>query len=184
VLQQSAMIDFYVFDTTGLSAGTYTASLEVEDEGWDVNGPLSDSVEATFEILADEDAPEIRRFELEDLGDPRVVIDDAGNAVMWPPNHEMIAFKALYDAYDACQANCSLIISSNEPANGTGDGDVGPDFSITGQSAEAFFFELRSERAQNGTGRTYTIRLQCGDGTHTTSSDPITVFVPSSQSGN
>jgi hypothetical protein len=182
-LQQSSALDFLLFDTTGLAPGTHTASLQVSDEGWDVNGPLSDSTEVTFQIAADGVPPVISAFALQSLGDPRVTIGADGNAAMWPPNHEMVAFKALYSAYDACQANCRLVITSDEAAEGTGDGDQSPDIAITGQDGAAFFFDLRAERAQSGDGRVYTVRLECGDGAQTSTSAPITVSVPSNGSG-
>lgn len=178
VPQQSSTVDFLLFDTSGLAPGTHTASLQVTDEGWDINGPLTDSTDVTFEITGDGAPPVINSFALQDLGDPRVTFDGAGNASMWPPNHDMIAFKALFAAYDACSVSCRLVVSSDEPANGTGDGDASPDFELTGQDAGAFFFNLRSERAQNGDGRVYTLRLECSDGTQTSVSDPVTVSVP------
>ncbi len=178
IVQQSSGVSLYLHDTSGLSPGTHTASLQVADEGWDVNGPLTDSVDVSFEILADNVAPVISGFRLVDLGHPQAdVAADGSGATMWPPNHEMVPFEVLYDVVDDCQSDCQLVITSSEPANGTGDGDIAPDIDVTGEKT----FNLRSERAQSGNGRTYTVQLVCTDGSNTSTSDPITVFVPSNQ---
>jgi hypothetical protein len=55
---------------------------------------------------------------------------------------------------------CSIAsVSSNEPENGTGDGDTAPDWQVTG----ALSIELRAERAGTGTGRIYSIAVSCTD---------------------
>jgi len=64
-------------------------------------------------------------------------------------------------------------VTSNEPINGTGDGDTGPDWSFAGLS-----FALRAERAGGGTGRIYTIDGECRDSSGNVSHATTTVRVP------
>jgi len=77
---------------------------------------------------------------------------------LWPPNHQMVAVTLNVVAVDALDPNpVSTIISvtSSQPENGTGDGDIAPDWQITGPLT----VNLRSERSGN-TDRVYTIRVQ------------------------
>jgi hypothetical protein len=70
---------------------------------------------------------------------------------------------------------CKIVsVTSNEPINGTGDGDQEPDWIITGDLT----VDLRAERAQNGTGRTYTITVECKDIAGNVSTGVVIVFVP------
>ena len=86
----------------------------------------------------------------------------ASPATLWPPNHKMRPVTVTVDATDACDPNfsCEIVsVTSNEPANGIGDGNTSPDWSITGPLT----LELRAERAGPGTGRIYTITVECTD---------------------
>jgi hypothetical protein len=64
----------------------------------------------------------------------------------------------VFDFGDAAPA-CSIVVSSNEPLNGTGDGDTAPDWEVV----DAHHVRLRAERAGTGTGRVYTIETDCHD---------------------
>ena len=52
---------------------------------------------------------------------------------------------------------CSVAVTSNEPVNGTGDGDTSPDWVIV----DSHHVQLRAERAAQGNGRVYTITVTC-----------------------
>jgi hypothetical protein len=101
---------------------------------------------------------------------------------LWPPNHRMIEVRVLIDAADLCTSPEALglvvLATSNEPDNARGDGDgntTGDTHGADGFTApvdvtDAFEFNpltgrfegsvfLRAERAQSGTGRTYTIHV-------------------------
>ena len=80
-----------------------------------------------------------------------------------------------YTSSDNCGvASCSIIsITSNEPVNGTGDGDTAPDWEIV----DANHVRLRAERAGNGDGRTYTITVKCVDANGNMSIATTTVVV-------
>jgi hypothetical protein len=68
-----------------------------------------------------------------------------------------------------------LTVSSNEPVNGTGDGNTSPDWEVI----DAHHVRLRAERAGNGDGRTYTISITCTNDTNGLSSTKtVTVLVP------
>ena len=63
---------------------------------------------------------------------------------------------------DTCDANpvCAIVeITSDEPVNGTGDGNTEPDWILSG----GLTAELRSERAGPEDGRTYTLEVNCSD---------------------
>ena len=64
-------------------------------------------------------------------------------------------------------------VTSNEPVNGTGDGDTEPDWTMAGQKVT-----LRAERAGTGSGRTYTVTVTAKDAAGNTSTGTTTVSVP------
>lgn len=68
---------------------------------------------------------------------------------LWPPNHGMVDITVNYTASDICGSiTTSLSVASNEPVNGTGDGDTAPDWEIV----DNHHVRLRAERAGTGTG--------------------------------
>lgn len=80
---------------------------------------------------------------------------------LWPPNHKMVPITVTAQATDAVDPAPSIAIvsvSSNQPVNGTGDGDAAPDWEITGPLA----LQLRAERAGNSE-RIYTITIAATD---------------------
>jgi hypothetical protein len=99
---------------------------------------------------------------------------------LWPPNHKMVPVTVRARVTDNCGPVTWQIISvaSNEPVNGLGDGDTGPDWQIVGDHTVL----LRAERSGNGNGRVYTLTLQAKDEAGNLS-DPatVTVKVPKSQ---
>jgi hypothetical protein len=104
---------------------------------------------------------------------PNISNARASETILWPPNHSLqpITILGVQDP----ENNATITITSvtqDEPINGTGDGDTGPDAVLRGSSVL-----LRAERNGNGTGRVYHI--------HFTASDPegsasgiVTVRVP------
>jgi hypothetical protein len=79
--------------------------------------------------------------------------------------------------------NCSAAtwsvasIASDEPVNGTGEGDTEPDWTVSGPHAVT----LRAERAGSGDGRVYTITIAARDTAGNTATGSTTVTVPHSQ---
>ncbi|HET7435922.1 MAG TPA: HYR domain-containing protein [Thermoanaerobaculia bacterium] len=97
---------------------------------------------------------------------------------LWPPNHNMVTATvtaSATDAVDPAPVLSILSVSSNQPDNGTGDGDVAPDWAITGP----WTVDLRAERAGNSV-RIYTITVQATDaaGNSSTASVMVTVSEP------
>lgn len=100
-------------------------------------------------------------------------------ATLWAPNHRMVPITVFVTATDATSpAACAVVsVSTNEAVNGLGDGDSAPDWAITGPLS----VQLRAERAGAGSGRIYTLRVQCQDAYGNTASASTTVTVPQSR---
>jgi hypothetical protein len=73
---------------------------------------------------------------------------------------------------------CSVAsVSSNEPVSGTGQGDMAPDWTMTG----ALSLNVRAERAGSGSGRVYTIAITCTDRAGNTSTRTAHITVAHDQ---
>src|SRR5207247_2387692 len=95
-----------------------------------------------------------------DATPPAIDAASATPGSLWPPDHGMVDIAVNYTASDACGfATTSLAVASDEPVNGTGDGDTAPDWEIVDNHQ----LRLRAERAGTGTGRTYTITITAVD---------------------
>jgi hypothetical protein len=107
---------------------------------------------------------------------PTLVSLTVDTPLLGPPDHKMVAVRVLASFTDNHGPAVSRIIqiTSNEPENGTGDGDTAPDFQITGLLTA----NLRAERAGPGTGRVYTILVQTSDQLGNARTDAVTVQVP------
>lgn len=102
---------------------------------------------------------------------------------LWPPNHKMVSVTVSADASDACDATpvCQITeVTSNEPIDGLGDGDTAPDWEVTGDLSA----NLRAERSGEGSGRIYTIEIECVDASGNASTTTTTVTVPHDKGGN
>lgn len=116
------------------------------------------------------------------VNQPPVITGAAASRVsLWPANHKMIDVRISYAATDdrdpAAALRCSLSVASNEPVEGTGDGDTAPDWQVL----DSHHVRLRAERSGNGNGRTYTITITCTDTAGAASSQQVKVQVPKSQ---
>lgn len=104
---------------------------------------------------------------------PAITGESASPTTLWPPNHNMQDIAVDYTAADDCPFTCTLSVTSNEPVNGTGDGDTEPDWEVV----DAHYVRLRAERAAIGNGRTYTIRITCVDDAGNSTSREVIVSV-------
>jgi hypothetical protein len=90
----------------------------------------------------------------------------------------MVDVMVNYHVMDNCDPSsaiaCTLRVSSNEPINGTGDGDSAPDWEVV----DSHHVRLRAERAANGDGRIYTISITCADSSGNSAARTVTVSVP------
>lgn len=109
--------------------------------------------------------------------EPPVIHDlTAFPPILWPPNHKMKDVDVDYTSTDNCPGpiTCNVTVTSDEPENGTGDGDLSPDW----QTIDDHNIKLRAERAGTGDGRTYTITVSCTDQHGNTGTATTTVLVP------
>jgi hypothetical protein len=114
---------------------------------------------------------------------PNISTLTASPDTIWPPNHEMAAVTLTAnatDAVDAAPATRIVSVESNEPVDGTGDGDTAPDWEVTG----GLTLNLRAERAGKGDGRIYTVTVESRDDIGNTSTRTVTIVVPKSHAKN
>jgi Bacterial Ig domain/Putative Ig domain len=96
---------------------------------------------------------------------------------LWPVNHQMVDIAVAYSVSDLGDPSpaCTLGVISNEPVNGTGDGDAAPDWEIV----DAYHVRLR---AGTGSGRVYAVTATCSDRFgNTPQSSSAMVVVPKNQ---
>jgi hypothetical protein len=109
---------------------------------------------------------------------PVISAESVSPAVLWSPNHKMVDVTVSYQASDNCLLSSpvtnTLSVTSNEPANGSGDGNTASDWEIV----DTHHVRLRVEIAGNGHGRLYTISITSTDGSGNASSRQVTVSVP------
>ncbi|HKR64819.1 MAG TPA: HYR domain-containing protein [Thermoanaerobaculia bacterium] len=108
---------------------------------------------------------------------PAITAVSASPNVLWPPNHKMVVVKVSVtatDVADPAPVNKIISVTSNQPINGTGDGDTAPDWNITG----LLTVQLRAERAGNSTAdRIYTITVESKDASGNAATKTVTVRV-------
>jgi uncharacterized repeat protein (TIGR01451 family) len=99
----------------------------------------------------------------------------ADKTQLWPPNHKMVDVALGYQVTDNCGVpTCALDVASNEPVNGSGDGNTAPDWEIL----DDHHVRLRAERSGQGTGRLYTLGATCTDSAGSSARQTVTVAVP------
>lgn len=103
--------------------------------------------------------------------------------MLWPPDHRMVTIQTDITVEDVCsEVTVRLVsITSNEPDNGTGDGDTTNDIQGAAFGNDDREFQLRAERSGNGNGRVYTITYEAEDTSGNTTVRQATVTVPKSQ---
>jgi hypothetical protein len=120
---------------------------------------------------------------IRDTTPPNLLVSLSPNS-LWPPNHKMVDITANITVTDACDAHPTvklLSISSNEPANSTGDGNTSPDISGATFGTDDRSFQLRAERKGNGNGRIYTVTYSAQDASGNTAQKIATVTVAHDQ---
>jgi hypothetical protein len=100
---------------------------------------------------------------------------------LWPPNHKMVPVEVTPTVVDVCDARprCRIAsVGSSEPVTGKGD-NTRPDWRVAGDLS----LDLRAERAGGGSGRLYTITVECRDASGNASAGKVFVSVPHDQGG-
>jgi hypothetical protein len=141
-----------------LPAGAHVLTLTVNDGQ---GGSAADTVVVT---IVDATAPSIASV-------------TATPSVLTRSNHEMVPVVVTVTASDLCDGSveCRIVaVTSNEPEQGQGDGDTSPDWEITGPLT----LKVRAERSGKGTGRVYTIVVECVDDGGNRAASSVTVSVP------
>jgi hypothetical protein len=107
---------------------------------------------------------------------PPAIIDAAvDKSTLWPANHRLVDVAVSYAISDNCgPVDARLSITSNEPVNGEGDGDMVPDWELVNTHQ----VRLRAERSGGGSGRIYNITISATDSFGNVSSQTLTVNVP------
>lgn len=119
-----------------------------------------------------------RRVVVNDAAPPVITGGSVDPPVLWPPNHQLVPVAVSYASSDNCAGSCSLSVTSDQPANGQGDGNTEPDWQVV----DAHTVLLRAERSGNvKAGRSYTITITCTDTSGNVAQKQVTVRVPHSQ---
>jgi hypothetical protein len=108
--------------------------------------------------------PDMVDITVEDTTPPTIHNILATPDVLWPPNHKMMKVRVTVDYDDICDPApfCYIVgVICNEPANGPGDGNTEPDWELF--IDKPLIVTLRAESAGMGTGRVYTIYVECTD---------------------
>jgi hypothetical protein len=147
---------------SNLSLGLHTISLQADDG---LNSPDSNSI--TVEVV-DTSVPTLSPL--------------SSHYIIWPPNHDMVDIVIEANASDNGGGPITLnaTVTSNEPQDGLGDGDIGPD--IVGpeidQNTGRIDLQLRRERSGSGNGREYTITITATDDSNNSSEAVMVIAVP------
>jgi hypothetical protein len=87
----------------------------------------------------------------------------------------MVPVTVTITATDTCgTSTCAIAsVTSNEPVNGSGDGNTAVDWQIIGPNTA----NVRAERSGGGSGRVYTLTVRCTDPSGNASTGTTTVAV-------
>ncbi|MDA0746458.1 MAG: DUF5011 domain-containing protein [bacterium] len=91
---------------------------------------------------------------------------------LWPPNHKMyrVATGSVTDACASIGSDLTLgiVVTSNQPINGLGDGNTDSDWIVNDNGDGTFEVWLRAERSGKDGERIYTLTVTSSDGPNTT----------------
>jgi hypothetical protein len=118
---------------------------------------------------------------------PPVIRVKAEPRYLWPPNHEMHEVEIKIRAEDACSGEDDLEVeligaTSNEPDNGTGDGNTVDDIQGVELGTDDRSVLLRAERSGSGDGRIYTLTYRVTDSNGNRTEAETMVYVPHDES--
>lgn len=111
----------------------------------------------------------------------------ASQEILWPPDHKLQPVEILGVTAQGVPSDRLIIritgVTQDEPTNGTGEGDTGPDAYIQ-QGEKTDTVLLRAERQGTGNGRVYRVLFIASDGYESSCTGIIKVTVPPSRVGN
>lgn len=112
----------------------------------------------------------------------------ANKTILWPPNHKMvdIVVEANVSDNSGLPVTLNASITSNEPIDGTGQGNKSPDWTepVIDQENGIIMFQLRAERSGKGNGRVYTITITAADTSNNSTTVNIEITVPHDKKKN
>jgi hypothetical protein len=150
------------FATSFNTAGPKVITLQVNDG---VNDPVSKSINVN---VIDATAPTLAPIPTK--------------TILWPPNHKMVDVSIQANAIDNSgnQVSLSASVASNEPIEGLGDGDIGPDWMqpVINHQTGVISLQLRAERSGSGTGRIYSVNITATDQSGNSSTAVVRIVVP------
>lgn len=114
-----------------------------------------------------------------DITPPVILALTADPSLLWPPNHKLRTVVLSVEVTDDRDPSpiCQITgVTSNEPIDGPGDGST--DFDWLVADPLALELELRAERSGTGSGRTYTIGVECSDLAGNSATASVEVVVP------
>jgi len=129
--------------------------------------------------VGDESYEIIYQALLGDMTPPVISAVTASPGLLWPPNHKMVPIKLTVMATDDVTNPplCRVVsVTSNEPRNGTGDGNTSSDWTFGGTGP--LDLSLRAERAGTLKDRIYTVTVTCNDAAGNESSKSVDIVVP------
>jgi len=119
-----------------------------------------------------------------DTTPPRVELTVSPSS-LWPPDHKMADIHVDMRVEECGPYTVSLeSVTSSEPDNGLGDGDTADDVQGVQAGTADYDFQLRAERAGNGSGRVYTLVYRVTDALGFETVASAIVSVPHDQGGN
>ena len=151
----------------GLDVGQHKVTLRVSD---DVNEPVSSdiSVEVVDTIVP-------------------TLAPTSDKSILWPANHKMVDIAIVANAEDNSGGPVSLLVtvSSNEPEDGTGDGNTASDWEVVDIDDDSgiITLTLRAESSGSGDGRIYTITITATDEVGNSSTSDVEIIVPHDKRG-
>ncbi len=163
------------FHVPGLDAATFAQLRVFHDFGSGLvdqtaTNPLPDPVTQTIYASVTSLSPFVLAKAV-DTTPPTIQSVTANPGSIWPPNKNMVPVTLSVSATDASGVVSKKIISVTSNETGSGQWQVTGDLTLN----------LQADRNGNGTGRIYTITVQCKDPFNNASIKTVTVRVPHDQ---